>query len=68
MGTTWEARVKLNCLTDGAWPAFWLLNDDPVRGAEIDIFDNPRSTAKKYPGSLFRLTFPPPVHEDDDAN
>jgi two-component system sensor histidine kinase TctE len=29
-------------------------------GAEIEIFNNPRSPHKKYPGSLFRLTFPPP--------
>jgi two-component system sensor histidine kinase TctE len=28
-------------------------------GAEIDIFSNPRATQPKYPGSLFRLTFPP---------
>ena len=28
--------------------------------AEIEIFNNPRSIQKKYPGSLFRLTFPPP--------
>jgi two-component system sensor histidine kinase TctE len=35
--------------------------------AEIDLFDNPRSTNKKFPGSLFRLTFPPPVPRDDDA-
>ncbi len=35
-------------------------------GAEIDIFNNPRSHAPKYPGSLFRLTFPPPLHEPDD--
>ena len=27
-------------------------------GAEIDIFNNPRSTAPKWPGCLFRLTFP----------
>ena len=28
-------------------------------GAEIDIFNNPRSTGNsKLPGSLFRLTFP----------
>jgi len=39
IGTTWEARIKLNCLTDGAWPAFWLLNDDPVRGGEIDLVE-----------------------------
>lgn len=36
-------------------------------GAEIDIFNNPRSHSPRYPGSLFRLTFPPPVHESDDA-
>ncbi|MET0981439.1 MAG: ATP-binding protein, partial [Telluria sp.] len=30
-------------------------------GAEVDIFNNPRSHLAKYPGSLFRLTFPPPV-------
>ena len=27
-------------------------------GAEIDIVNNPRSTAAKWPGCLFRLTFP----------
>ncbi|CAN7183167.1 sensor histidine kinase [Massilia sp. LjRoot122] len=36
-------------------------------GAEIDIFNNPRSHSPRYPGSLFRLTFPPPAHEPDDA-
>jgi two-component system sensor histidine kinase TctE len=36
-------------------------------GAEIDIFNNPRSQSKKSPGSLFRLTFPPPVPALDDA-
>jgi two-component system, OmpR family, sensor histidine kinase TctE len=30
-------------------------------GAEIDVFNNPRSHSKKFPGSLFRLTFPPPT-------
>ncbi|MCS0615585.1 sensor histidine kinase N-terminal domain-containing protein [Massilia kyonggiensis] len=30
-------------------------------GADIEIFNNPRSTHKKFPGSLFRLTFPPTV-------
>ena len=29
-------------------------------GAEVDIFTNPRSTSKKLPGCLIRLTFPPP--------
>ena len=37
-------------------------------GAEIDIFNNPRSHSPRYPGSLFRLTFPPPVHEPDSAD
>jgi two-component system sensor histidine kinase TctE len=38
-------------------------------GAEIEIFNNPRSTSKKYPGSLFRLTFPPPsAPPDPDAD
>lgn len=36
-------------------------------GAEIDIFNNPRSHSPRYPGCLFRLTFPPPAHEPDDA-
>jgi two-component system sensor histidine kinase TctE len=34
-------------------------------GAEIEIFNNPRSIQKKYPGSLFRLTFPPPPSPPD---
>ena len=37
-------------------------------GAEIQIFNNPRSTHKKFPGSLFRLTFPPPVTPTPDAD
>jgi two-component system sensor histidine kinase TctE len=36
-------------------------------GAEVDIFHNPRSHSAKFPGSLFRLTFPPPVNDDFDA-
>jgi hypothetical protein len=36
IGHTWEARIKLNCLTAGCWPAFWLGNDD--RG-EIDVVE-----------------------------
>jgi two-component system sensor histidine kinase TctE len=27
-------------------------------GAEIDVFNNPRSHEQKFPGSLFRVTFP----------
>jgi two-component system sensor histidine kinase TctE len=36
-------------------------------GAEVDIFNNPRSHSKKLPGSLFRLTFPPPDPVENDA-
>jgi beta-glucanase (GH16 family) len=36
IGTTWEARIKLNCLTAGCWPAFWLSSD--AQG-EIDILE-----------------------------
>jgi two-component system, OmpR family, sensor histidine kinase TctE len=36
-------------------------------GAEIDVFNNPRSHLNKFPGSLFRLTFPPPAAEPLDA-
>ncbi|TWI66112.1 two-component system sensor histidine kinase TctE [Pseudoduganella lurida] len=38
-------------------------------GAEVDIFSNPRATQPKYPGSLFRLTFPPrPADHDTDED
>ena len=37
-------------------------------GAEIDLFNNPRSTLKKSPGCLFRLSFPHPETRHDDAN
>jgi Glycosyl hydrolases family 16 len=36
IGTTWEARIKLNCLTAGCWPAWWLSSD--AQG-EIDILE-----------------------------
>ena len=39
IGTTWEARIKLNCLTAGCWPAWWLSNDHPVAGGEIDMVE-----------------------------
>jgi beta-glucanase (GH16 family) len=39
IGHTWEARVKLNCLTAGCWPAWWLLNDDPDSGGEVDLVE-----------------------------
>lgn len=35
VGHTWEARIKLDCLTPGCWPAWWLSNDD----GEIDILE-----------------------------
>jgi beta-glucanase (GH16 family) len=39
IGTTWEARIKLNCQTAGCWPAWWLSNDDPGREGEIDLME-----------------------------
>jgi beta-glucanase (GH16 family) len=36
VGHTWEARIKLDCLTAGAWPAYWLGNEDQ---GEIDVFE-----------------------------
>ncbi len=39
INTTWEARIKLDCLTPGAWPAFWLLNEQPLPDGEIDIME-----------------------------
>jgi beta-glucanase (GH16 family) len=39
INTTWEARIKFNCLTAGCWPAWWLSNDDPVVGGEVDLVE-----------------------------
>jgi hypothetical protein len=39
IGTTWEARIKLNCLTGGAWPAWSLSNDFPGREGEVDLME-----------------------------
>jgi beta-glucanase (GH16 family) len=39
IGTTWEARIKFNCLTAGAWPAWWLMNDHPEVGGEVDLIE-----------------------------
>lgn len=36
---TFEARVKFNCLTAGCWPAWWVLNDNPVNGGEVDLVE-----------------------------
>jgi Glycosyl hydrolases family 16 len=39
IGHTWEARIKLDCLTPGAWPAFWSVNEDPLPDGEVDFFE-----------------------------
>jgi beta-glucanase (GH16 family) len=39
IGTTWEARIKLNCLTGGCWPAWWLSNDFVGREGEVDLLE-----------------------------
>ena len=39
INSTWEARIKLECLTDGCWPAWWILNDNPETGGEIDLME-----------------------------
>jgi len=39
IGTTWEARIKLDCLFPGLWPSFWAVNEDPVPDGEIDVFE-----------------------------
>ena len=36
IGRTFEARIKFECLTPGAWPAFWLSSD---ANGEIDIIE-----------------------------
>lgn len=36
-------------------------------GAEIDVFNNPRSFEKKWPGCLFRLTFPAPLPPEEES-
>ena len=37
INTTWEARIKFACLTAGCWPAWWLMNDHPDVGGEVDL-------------------------------
>lgn len=39
IGTTWEARIKFDCLTPGCWPAYWLLNEEPLPDGEVDIVE-----------------------------
>ena len=36
---TWEARIKLDCLTPGGWPAFWAVHEDPLPDGEVDVFE-----------------------------
>ncbi|WP_426117152.1 sensor histidine kinase N-terminal domain-containing protein [Massilia sp. PWRC2] len=37
-------------------------------GAEVDIFNNPHRPLRNNPGSLFRVTFPPPPFDHDDPS
>jgi hypothetical protein len=39
IGTTWEARIKLDCLFPGLWPSFWTVNEDPQPDGEVDLFE-----------------------------
>jgi beta-glucanase (GH16 family) len=39
IGHTWEARIKFDCLTPGCWPAYWLVNEDPLPDGEIDVVE-----------------------------
>ncbi|MGZ5393706.1 MAG: glycoside hydrolase family 16 protein [Mycobacterium sp.] len=39
INTTWEARVKMDCLTPGCWPAWYLANNSPDNGGEVDIIE-----------------------------
>jgi beta-glucanase (GH16 family) len=39
IGTTWEARIKFDCMFPGLWPAYWLLNQDPLPDGEVDIVE-----------------------------
>jgi two-component system sensor histidine kinase TctE len=36
-------------------------------GAEVDIFSVPHRPLRRSPGSLFRVSFPPPLFDHDDA-
>jgi len=39
IGHTWEARMKFDCLTPGCWPAFWMVNEQPLPDGEIDVVE-----------------------------
>lgn len=71
INTTWEARIKFNCLTAGCWPAWWLSNDHPVVSGEVDLVewygngDWPSGTTvhARADGTSF-ATHPNPVDSD----
>src|ERR1700738_3833174 len=35
---TWEARIKLDCLTTGLWPSFWRVNEHQLPDGEVSMF------------------------------
>ena len=39
INTTWEARIKFESMLPGLWPAYWLVNQDPLPDGEIDIVE-----------------------------
>jgi len=39
INTTWDARIKLDCLSTGLWPSFWAVNEDPLPDGEVDFFE-----------------------------
>jgi hypothetical protein len=39
IGHTWEARMQFNCLTPGCWPAFWMVNEEPLPDGEVDVVE-----------------------------
>lgn len=39
INTTWESRIKLDCMTPGNWPAYWLLNQEPLPDGEVDVME-----------------------------
>lgn len=65
IGSTWEARVKLECLTAGCWPAWWMMTTDPAQGGEIDVLEwfgnggwGPGSTVHTHLDGSTRVTHP----------
>lgn len=65
IGHTWEARVKLQCLTAGCWPAWWIMTADPAQGGEIDVLEwfgnggwGPGSTVHTRLDGTVRVTHP----------